>query len=141
MKRIRKFSLCFIVSMVLYTTVEFFFDDAMLYFTGGILASFKEVLKLIGIKKHLVNPFFSWIIIVMFLSFMSIKVSNKFILFFTYLMLWVLMSWIDLIIYDIIHDDIQNTLFLNNHLFISSLIKSFILSLIYFMGDTISKNT
>lgn len=132
----RKFIFIFIASITIYIFPELFFENALLYLSGGIIGGtlseiFKEASE--GINTFLV--FFIWIIFLLVLVVLFFRLRNKPIKYLILLLIAFFLYIIDnLLAFIPIYEMESSVIAYRLYLSLSILLKSFILSLITYYG-------
>lgn len=126
----RKFALALAISFLVYLIPEVFFNEAMLYISGGVVGgTIQETLKYLNIKSSNYLVDFLWVLILIAVVFLFYRVQIKPLKYFTILLIAFLLYVIDFIFFEVFPNDIGNYYFVSG---IRILLKSLVLSWIYY---------
>lgn len=132
----RKFIIAFLICFVLYLLPEMFVNDALLFLSGGVIAgSIGELLKI----ENNVLIFTIWIFLIGILVFSYLTIKLKWLKYLLLIAIAFTLNIIDNIFAFIPIFDMQNkdfAIFISYVvMFIEILIKSLLLSCIYYKGN------
>lgn len=131
MKR-KIFLLILIASTILYFLPELFFDEAMLYISGGIIGgSILEVLKYFGIENKDFLGTLIWFFFLIGVTLVFLKLKNKPIKYLLVVVIVYLLYVFDFLFFEILPSNITNYHLLKWTRILS---KSLILSVILYYG-------
>lgn len=137
MKKI--FLLILLVSFALYLLPEIFFENAMLYISGGIVGgTINEVLEIFTKSPSDILIFFIWIVLLAGVVFLFFRLQNKLLRYFLIAIVVLLLYVIDNIlafipIYEM--SDIKQAVFVDRLVVLFSILsKSLLLSVIVYYG-------
>jgi len=125
----RKFTGILLIIFISYLVFDVFLNDTIFYLLGGFFGSFS---KWIGLES---NAFYLvWLIFLISFVFLYSKVQHRLFKIGFIILLWFLLYLIDALLYEVI-TNINNVLQRYLQIILSTLIRSLILSLIYFYKE------
>jgi len=117
-----------IIAIVTYLISDLLFNDAILYFIGGI---FGALLKPVGLQNSFMIV---WLIALIGTVVLFQKMHSRVLKYATFILLWVLLYLFDAILYKLLPDRTSKaTMYL--HIGLSVFLKTISLIWIYYMGN------
>jgi hypothetical protein len=118
----------FLICFVSYTVSDIFFNGDIFYSVGGLLGSFSKYLEL--------NKMFYllWLTLLILVTLIYSKAKNKPIKVILIILLWALFYIIDTLLFELM-PEITSKLLGFIHTGISVLLKSLMLSTVYYIGN------
>jgi|APLak6261672720_1056091.scaffolds.fasta_scaffold16478_2 hypothetical protein len=117
----------FAIGMIAYLITDLFFNDAILYLVGGALGT---LLKPVGLQKGF---YIVWLIILIGIVVLYQKINSNVLKWALLILIWVLLYLVDVALYEIL-PDITSSAATYLHIGLSVLIKSSLLTWIYYRG-------
>lgn len=139
----RNFIVAFVISFLVYLLPEIVVNEAMLYITGGLfLAPINEILKIFSIQNSNIS-FLLWAFILIGTIILYFKLKNKTFKYLVLFIIGLLLYIIDFGLHSLVSYDpeMKDRIILNSNIkaitfmLIGVLIKSFILSWVYYKGN------
>jgi len=126
----RKFFIFLGISFVIYFISDYFFPDAMLYITGGIIGgTVKELFKQRG------NSLFIWVWLIMLLGFLFLfyRLQNKILKYISLFIITIFLYVVDFILIEIIKLEVVDLFTSNINIAMRVISKALVLAtIIYF---------
>lgn len=124
-------------SLLIYILPEVFFENAMLYITGGIIGgSILEILKRFGIEDKDFLGTFIWLFFFVGVTLVFLKLKNRPLKYFTIVTIVFLSYVFDFMLFEILPSNIPNYYLVEWTRILS---KGFMLSVIVYIGLGIYK--
>lgn len=118
----------FAIGMIAYLIIDLFFNDAILYLVGGALGT---LLKPVGLQKGF---YVVWLIILIGIVVLYQKINISVLRCLLLILIWILLYLVDVALYEVL-PDITNSATTYLHIGLSVLIKSSLLTWIYYRGN------
>ena len=124
----KRLMVLFVIGMIAYLITDLFFNDAILYLLGGVLGT---LLKPLGLQKgfHIV-----WLILLIGIVILYQKINISVLKWVLLILIWILLYLVDVALYEIL-PDITSSATTYLHIVLSVLIKSGLLTWIYYGGN------
>lgn len=105
----KRFLVIVAVTLVIYSLPELFFENAMLYITGGVIAgTIDEVFEFFWKEIHFHQVLVTWTVLLIGIILLFLRFKNKPLQYFTIVLIAFLLYVVDFILFEVFPDHITS---------------------------------